>query len=122
MYKYVLNWFRLTYIDAKYLIYKNRVYVHVYVTHKNAFFRVSRPSRRNLVCWLHNPSYANSEDTGGAGESMQLLLDRGRTWYLVPGTLEGAVIAPSARFFGLQVQPTVGVGWLLIHVRPFKYI
>ena len=60
--------------------------VHVYLTHKKRIFSSKPTLTWKFVCWLHNPSYANSRDTGGAGESMQLLIDRGST-NQVPVTL-----------------------------------
>ena len=57
--------------------YKNRVYV----TNKKRIFQVSRPSFRRLLCRLRNPSYENSKDIGGAGESMKTV--SGRREYLL---------------------------------------
>ena len=78
----MLNWFRIVYLDAINLITETEgMFTSMYLI-TNAFFRVSRSSRRKMVCWLHNPSYANSKDTSGAGDSTQLFSTRGG----VPGT------------------------------------
>ena len=70
-----LNCFRFIYLYANNLITE----IEYMFT---SIFSSNRPSRRNLVCWVRNPSYANNKDTSGAGESMQVLLDRGS--YQVP--------------------------------------
>ena len=70
---HMLNCFRFIYLYANNLITETEYIMFT------SIFSSNRPSRKNLV---RNPSYANSKDTSGAGESMQLLLDRGS--YQVP--------------------------------------
>ena len=99
----MLNWFRLIYLHAKTLITETQyMFTSMYLI-QNAFSRISRLSRRNLVCWLHNPSYANSNDTGGAGESMQLLLDRGSTYLVVTTTLVRGIYPKGADFIIVMI-------------------
>ena len=48
----------------------------------NAFFRVSRLSRRKMVCWPCNPSsYVNSKDASGASNLTQLSIPVGVPYY-----------------------------------------
>ena len=72
------NRFRIIYLNAINYITETEG-MHIYVTNNERIFRVSLSSRIKMAFLLRNPLCANSKDTSGAGESMQLLLDRGST-------------------------------------------